>query len=72
MVGVDDNSLRRTHRPSRLAWSESVTAAGRWLHSSNEPCELSQWRHHKHTSCSSHYYYYLTITMTDTFNAALF
>ena len=44
MVGVDSGSIyRRTHSPSRLAWSEGRRPLGAVLHSSNEPGELSQW-----------------------------
>jgi len=48
MVGVDSGSLyRRTHSLSRLAWSwVGGRLAPFYMHSSNEPGELSQWLCH--------------------------
>jgi len=43
MVVVDDSSLRRTHSPSQVAWSEGRRPLGAVLHSSLESSELSQW-----------------------------
>jgi len=44
---VPSGSLyRRTHSPSRLAWSKGRQPLGAVLHSSNEPGELSQWLCH--------------------------
>jgi len=47
MVGVVSGSLyRRTHSLSRLAWSWVGGRLAPYLHSSNEPGELSQWLCH--------------------------
>jgi len=39
-------AYRRTHGPSRLAWSEGWQPTGAELHSSDEPSELSKWLCH--------------------------
>ena len=43
-------AYRRTHSPSRLAWSESRQPLDAVLHSSNEPGELSQWLCHDNST----------------------
>jgi len=39
-------AYRRTHGPSRPAWSESWQPTGAKLHSLDEPSELSKWLSH--------------------------
>jgi len=53
-------NFRRTHSPSRLAWSEGWRPPGAQSTFTDEPGELSQWlwswwQHHKH--CHGYYYY---------------